>query len=167
MSGYKPISFVKETGKESGKDDSMVEALEAAFSAAADAISAVLAPTTSVDSQPETGLEDVVEPKDTDMEKKSDEEWEITDAIPITETDMVGDILQDKGAKDREQFGGCQRKGYGPAGRLDAAHQETVHGRRAGRLFAWLADISIFSMEGFYVLQGSLGNHCGPSGSLG
>ena len=136
MSGYKPISFVKETGKESGKDDSMVEALESAFSAAADAISAVLAPTTSVDSQPETGLEDVVEPKDTDMEKKSDEEWEITDAIPITETDMVGDILQDQGAKDREQFGGCQRKGYGPAGRFDTAHQETVHGRRAGRLFA-------------------------------
>ena len=96
-----------------------------------------LAPTTSVDSQPETGLEDVVEPKHTDMEKKSDEEWEITDAIPITETDMVGDILEDEEAKDREQFGGCQHgKGYGPAGRLDTAHQETVHGRRAGRLFA-------------------------------
>jgi len=64
MSGYKPISFVKETGKESGKDGSMVEALKAAFepAAAADAISAVLAPTTSVDSQPEAGLEDVVEP---------------------------------------------------------------------------------------------------------
>ena len=63
MSGYKPISFVKETAK----DDPMGAALQAAFErgAAADAISAVLAPTTSVaDSQPESGLEDVVEPKD-------------------------------------------------------------------------------------------------------
>lgn len=89
MSGSKPISFVKETAK----DDPMGAALKAAFErgAAADAISAVLAPTTSVaDSQPESGLEDVVEPKDNDMEKRSDDEWEIADAIPITMTTWSG-----------------------------------------------------------------------------
>lgn len=38
------------------------------------------------------------------MEKKSEDEWEVAEAIPITEKDMVGDILQDQETKNREQF---------------------------------------------------------------
>lgn len=38
------------------------------------------------------------------MEKKSEDEWEVAEAIPITEKDMVGDILQDQETKNKEQF---------------------------------------------------------------
>lgn len=33
---------------------------------------------------------------------------QMTDAVPITETDMVGDILQDQEEEEREQYDPCR-----------------------------------------------------------
>lgn len=57
---------------------------------AAGAINALLVPPTSA-----AGLEDGVEPIDTEKEK-SDDAWLIADPVPLTETDMVGSILQEQ-----------------------------------------------------------------------
>ena len=50
-----------------------------------------------------TGLEDGVEHMEIEKEK-SDDDWMIADPVPLTETDMVGSLLQEQEAKDREQY---------------------------------------------------------------
>ena len=49
------------------------------------------------------GLEDGVEHMEIDKEK-SDDGWMIADPVPLTETEMVGSLLQDQEKKDREQY---------------------------------------------------------------
>ena len=80
--------------------DVLMADLEESFapSAAADAINAVLAPSASA-----AGLEAQVEPMESEK-VKSDDEWQLADAVPITEADMVGSFLQDQEEKDREQY---------------------------------------------------------------
>jgi len=107
------------------------------------------------------------------MEKKSDEEWDITDAIPITETDTVGDILQHQEAKDREQFVFLTQEDASMEKVMDQLDDLTQHIKKVSMgegqvdFSRDLLTFLYFSMERFYVLQGSLGNHCGRSGSLG
>ena len=120
MSGPQPIQFVKKSQeKEEQKEaagqpspsgpqptastpegDVLMADLEESFapSAAADAINAVLAPSASA-----AGLEAQVEPMESEK-VKSDDEWQLADAMPITEADMVGNILRDQEEKDREQY---------------------------------------------------------------
>ena len=80
--------------------DVLMADLEESFapSAAADAINAVLAPSASA-----AGLEAQVEPMESEK-VKSDDEWQLADAVPITEADMVGNLLQEQEEKDREQY---------------------------------------------------------------
>ena len=87
------------SGSGTMKPESMAADLAASFdpSAAAGAINAVLVPPTSA-----SGLEDGVEHMEID--KKSDDDWMITDPVPLTETEMVGSFLQDQEKKDREQY---------------------------------------------------------------
>ena len=82
------------------KPESMAADLAASFepSAAAGAINAVIVPPTSA-----TGLEDGVEHMEIEKEK-SDDGWMIADPVPLTETEMVGSLLQDQEKKDREQY---------------------------------------------------------------
>ena len=89
------------------KDADALQRVAAAFgsapetkvdSAAAGAINAVIVPPTSA-----TGLEDGVEHMEIEKEK-SDDGWMIADPVPLTETEMVGGLLQDQEKKDREQY---------------------------------------------------------------
>ena len=82
------------------KPESMAADLAASFepSAAAGAINAVIVPPTSA-----RGLEDGVEHMEIEKEK-SDDGWMIADPVPLTETEMVGSLLQDQEKKDREQY---------------------------------------------------------------
>ena len=81
---------------------------------AAGAINAVLqtAPLASAGSQPEPGFEEQLKVEkdskgnlfESKAPKSTEPDWEMAEAVPITETDMVGDLLQDQEAQDKEQF---------------------------------------------------------------
>ena len=95
----------------------MAEKDKVADAAAAEAISAVVqnAPSVSASSQGDAGFErqPVVELEKQDKEakvedvpspKSSEPDLEMADPIPVTETEMVGDLIQDQEAQDKAQF---------------------------------------------------------------
>ena len=89
------------------KPESMAADLAASFepSAAAGAINAVIVPPTSA-----TGLEDGVEHMEIEKEK-SDDDWMIADPVPLTETDMVGSLLQEQIFLDANNLSGANATG--------------------------------------------------------